>query len=159
MDELKFEDLASLDMIQHDELIEQRAQRLFEEAAGVPWPGVAQCISCKIWKDLDSLNKAPGKDNWFCKDCKRARTTVYLREINTGWTDEEYEKAFIEQDGCCAICGTHHTEMKKGMAADHCHETGRKRKLLCVRCNVGLGYFKDNPEYLKKAVQYLEENR
>ncbi len=33
-------------------------------------------------------------------------------------------------------------------SADHCHTTNKPRGLLCVRCNAGLGYFKDNSEHL-----------
>jgi len=44
------------------------------------------------------------------------------------------------------------------MHVDHDHKTGKIRGLLCKRCNVGMGYFKDDPSILKKAVRYLEEN-
>jgi hypothetical protein len=29
--------------------------------------------------------------------------------------------------------------------------------LLCNRCNAGLGYFRDNPEYLQSAIDYLNK--
>jgi hypothetical protein len=38
---------------------------------------------------------------------------------------------------------------------DHGHETGEVRGLLCSNCNLGLGYFKDNPKYLEGAIKYL----
>jgi len=54
----------------------------------------------------------------------------------------------------CAIC--HIVLTRKTMAADHCHETGKLRGVLCMVCNSGLGMFQDNPTLLRQAVIYLE---
>jgi hypothetical protein len=42
------------------------------------------------------------------------------------------------------------------LAVDHCHAGGHIRGLLCRQCNVGLGNFQDNIQYLKNAIKYLE---
>lgn len=106
-----------------------------------------------------------------CKVCVRARTAAYrkargqlhveyMRRIDLrrkyGITLEQYNKMFAAQNGCCAICGTHQVEFKKAFAVDHDHATGVVRSLLCVNCNVGVGCFRDNPEILKAAIDYLE---
>lgn len=66
----------------------------------------------------------------------------------------QYQQMFEEQGGECFICGS--TE-DRNLAVDHCHKTGAVRRLLCQKCNQGLGLFNDDPDMLKKAAWYLEE--
>ena len=54
----------------------------------------------------------------------------------------------------CAICGERPDG--RGLAQDHCHATERERDLLCQRCNVGLGQFRDRPDLLRRAADYLQ---
>lgn len=74
-----------------------------------------------------------------------------------GITLEDYDQMFADQNGCCDICGVHQSEVKTRFAVDHNHKTGEVRGLLCGCCNKGLGQFKDNTEYLAKAITYLKE--
>lgn len=69
---------------------------------------------------------------------------------------EEYLKMYAECSGKCTICKVLEEDMGHRMCVDHCHETGKVRGLLCKRCNAGLGQFKDNPELLIKAAEYLK---
>lgn len=64
------------------------------------------------------------------------------------------------QDGRCDICKKPFDQESRTMRAhvDHCHETGKIRSLLCMTCNTGLGSFKDEPELLKAAVEYLQRH-
>lgn len=66
-------------------------------------------------------------------------------------TTEEYDKMLAEQDYRCAICKGS-LEMDR---IDHCHKTGKVRGILCNDCNLGLGLFRDNKDYLKSAIEYL----
>jgi hypothetical protein len=61
------------------------------------------------------------------------------------------------QDYKCAICGVLDVVApgNGALAVDHCHETGRVRGLLCSICNTSLGGFRDDPELLQRAVNYL----
>jgi hypothetical protein len=59
-----------------------------------------------------------------------------------------------QQGGVCAICGDP-PEGGKAFHIDHHHVTGEIRGLLCVRCNNGLGQFKEDPDVLKKAATYV----
>ncbi len=40
-------------------------------------------------------------------------------------------------------------------ALDHDHATGAFRGWLCIPCNAGLGFFKDNPDLVAAAERYL----
>lgn len=68
-----------------------------------------------------------------------------------GLTRAEYERLTQESAGKCAIC-----QRTSKLAIDHDHETGAVRGMLCVRCNHGLGNFRDAPELLIAAVSYLK---
>lgn len=60
------------------------------------------------------------------------------------------------QQGRCAIC----QRLFDGTPClDHCHVSGKARGLLCDHCNRGLGYFRDRPEVLLKAAEYLGGGR
>lgn len=75
---------------------------------------------------------------------------------------QDYNAMYENQGGLCAICRCqetrvdHRTETTSRMAVDHDHKTGRLRDLLCHACNTALGGFKDDPDLLRKAVDYLE---
>ncbi len=73
-----------------------------------------------------------------------------------GMTLQQYNEMFAAQNGCCAICGKHQTEFVKGLAVDHDHATGAVRALLCVNCNLGVGYFKESVDLLGQAIAYVE---
>jgi hypothetical protein len=77
------------------------------------------------------------------------------RMYKYGLLPGDYDQWYEAQDGCCVICGTHQDDLREPLHIDHCHKTDEVRGLLCRTCNVGLGYFKDNPERLDAAREYL----
>jgi hypothetical protein len=72
-------------------------------------------------------------------------------------TKEQYDEMFMKQNGCCAICGIHHTSLTKKLYVDHDHDTKELRGLLCNKCNLGLGLFRDDVSLLQKATDYLSK--
>lgn len=70
-----------------------------------------------------------------------------------GITLKQYDMMFDDQNGVCWICGK--PPIGQPLSVDHCHKTGVVRGLLCHTCNRGLGYYKDNPDWLERAAQYL----
>lgn len=115
-----------------------------------------KCRLCGIEKPLSEFYKRSDSGHYRseCKDC--IKTLSRFRQ--TGWTPEAYEKAFIEQDGKCAICGcTLNSSRYTQFAGDHDHKTGKLRGLLCTNCNTALGLMKDSPIRLMNAVDYLNK--
>jgi hypothetical protein len=55
----------------------------------------------------------------------------------------------------CFICGRERKEGGKSLSVDHDHVTGKARGILCLRCNRGLAWFSDNPDWLARAADYL----
>lgn len=68
-----------------------------------------------------------------------------------GITLATFNEMGAAQNWCCAICG-HATHE---LVLDHDHKDGRRRKLLCQSCNLGLGKFNDDPTRLEAAAVYL----
>jgi len=69
-----------------------------------------------------------------------------------GITVAEYDALLEKQGGVCAICRKH---SKRRLCVDHCHRTGTVRGLLCHRCNLGLGYLKEDQASLVATLAYL----
>jgi hypothetical protein len=80
-----------------------------------------------------------------------------LRDIKRkyGLEREDYERMMFAQGNRCAICGVQQDRLKRSLAVDHCHNTGKVRGLLCGNCNSGIGKLADNPAMLIKAAAYL----
>lgn len=75
-------------------------------------------------------------------------------ENGTPFIYSDYLEHFELQGGLCLIC--HRAQPGKALAVDHCHSSMRFRGLLCGQCNQGLGYFRDDPEALLRARDYLK---
>jgi hypothetical protein len=100
----------------------------------------------------DEINK---KCKEYSKLHKTKRKDQHIKYAY-GITSEEYDQIFLEQDGKCKICGIHQNELKRNLAVDHNHMTGKVRGLLCTKCNTVLGLVNDDPVLLIKAEEYLE---
>jgi hypothetical protein len=102
-----------------------------------------QCAATRKWRA-----ESPDKNALSSRKAK-------LKQ-NYGISLDQFADMLAAQDHACAICGT---KEPKGRGCtfhvDHCHTTGVVRGLLCHHCNVGLGNFRDDPERLTAALQYL----
>ena len=74
-----------------------------------------------------------------------------------GMTPEDYDTLFKNQEGKCKICSSASPGGKyKFFHVDHCHTTGKVRGLLCSRCNLAIGNFKDDVKLLESSITYLQ---
>lgn len=91
---------------------------------------------------------------------KREKINARKRAGGAGLSPEDISDLLAKQDGRCAICQTTEPENyrgSKGWNVDHCHATGKVRFILCNSCNRGLAAFHDNPSWLKRASELLED--
>lgn len=90
-------------------------------------------------------------------EANKSEKKKYAREWRLkklyGMTWADYEKMFNDQGGVCKICGEPSVDGRR-LAIDHCHETGVVRGLLCSHCNRGLGFYKNDPDLIMKALTY-----
>ena len=56
----------------------------------------------------------------------------------------------------CELCQSY---VGSKIELDHCHETGVFRAWLCRHCNTICGNARDNPDYLRKILAYLEKHQ
>lgn len=107
-----------------------------------------ESASAGFYKDQDKRRRY--QNEWDAANRHRNRITLIVRKY--GVTRDEAEE--LEKVTNCQICGDSF-ETKKQRHVDHCHTTGKVRGVLCSRCNTGLGLFKDSPDRLRKAIEYL----
>jgi DNA-directed RNA polymerase subunit RPC12/RpoP len=70
-----------------------------------------------------------------------------------GLSKEDIKNILEDQEYKCSICDK---DLGDDVNVDHCHLYNEVRAILCTHCNLGLGHFKDNPEALRRAADYLE---
>jgi hypothetical protein len=119
------------------------------------------CKTCLETKPITEFFKHPASKfgrRKTCKSCSYNKIDARAKRLKMhyGITLQEYNEMFNRQNGCCAICKTHQSDLTVSLAVDHCHGTKKVRGLLCYNCNSGLGRFKDNISFLQEAINYLE---
>lgn len=74
------------------------------------------------------------------------------RFLRYGLSEKQFQEILNNQKKLCKIC---HKPLTK-YCLDHNHETNKIRGILCHNCNLGLGLFKDNINFLNNAIIYLK---
>ncbi|WP_369333683.1 endonuclease domain-containing protein [Modestobacter altitudinis] len=105
----------------------------------------------------ENYSRNSGQSSGFgstCLACKRrSQNETYWRR-RYGMSRSQVDQLRRAQSDRCAICGDQSPEH-----LDHDHGSGKIRSLLCQRCNFGLGLYRDDPELLRAAADYVEEHR
>lgn len=124
------------------------------------------CPSCREIKDNSLFYRHKARSTGYNSRCKKC----HIKKVQGSYTKEEikvknkknnlkkkynltlevYEQMKIDQDYCCFICSE-----RVELVVDHNHTTGEVRKLLCRNCNSGISMFRENPEFLQRAKEYV----
>lgn len=105
---------------------------------------------------------APDGLTAYCKPCHTEKgrqskernhgsTRDYHLMRRYGLTSADVDRMVEEQGGVCAIC-----QEREAKHVDHDHLSGTVRGVLCFCCNQGLGNFRDRPDVMRAAIDYLE---
>lgn len=121
----------------------------------------------RAWEAANPERTAESKRKWAQSEQGREASRSYYmanreaflaanRERRSGFTPDFFASTLEGQDYCCAICGDDlRSKANHHIHADHCHDSGKPRGILCNGCNAGIGFFKDDPERLRAAINYL----
>jgi hypothetical protein len=139
-----------------------RVQRRPSEGLVIP-DGHKWCADCNRVLPFEAFVKTVASTTGYgsyCKPCHNARgrlakekvggSRTYYLTRRYGITAAEADYLLRAQGGVCAIC-----EAAPAVHVDHDHATGAVRALLCFNCNGGLGQFKDDPDVLRAAAEYV----
>ena len=139
------------------------------------------CTKCNKEKPLDEFpyRGANRKDlRAWCKSCKNKEACNYRARVKKqdpeqyfktnfkhnikskyGLTVEQWQQIFDKQQGCCAVCGIHQSELSHRLCVEHIHQTGKVRQLTCKTCNHLIDIYETDFYGLNDdIVDYLERN-
>lgn len=125
--------------------------------------GRKRCYDCFEWKKENCFNiRSNERDGLarICKDCRAIQRISSQYNVSVEWV----RRQLADLDGRCPIC----TDNVDVWCVDHdhacCPESKKScgrcvRGLVCGRCNVGIAMFRDRPEVLEVAAQFLRTKR
>ena len=126
----------------------------------------SQAVLRKAYRDKHKEEAAVSRKKYTATP--KGRAAVILASSaraakNGGYTPISMSTAelvayLIEHNGVCAIpgCDNHEASGAYRLHAEHDHETGEFRGLVCNQCNVAMGQTGDSPERLRALANFLE---
>lgn len=130
------------------------------------------CKRCRQDKPLDQYSTQRGMKDGLRSNCRPCNSDLYKEYCSRnpekvrdsyyrksyGISLEEYREMLEAQGHVCAICGCPESAGRKSLAVDHNPVTGNIRKILCHKCNAGLGHFDDSATRLEQAARYIMDH-
>lgn len=109
------------------------------------------------WREQENAEKRAA----YAENSDYRREAAYYHDFGIKWKDRE--ALIIAQDYRCAICQDQNFDTTPGLPWWHTDHDPKKKKgepgfirgMLCIRCNTGLGKFKENAAVLLRASQYV----
>lgn len=115
--------------------------------------GFKHCPKCRETTPVTDFARASrqsgGRASW-CGRCKYGLDNEARLLKTYGISTADRDRLVQAQGGLCAICGT-----EPAVHVDHDHASGEVRGVLCFRCNVGIGHFRDDPDVVMRALHHL----
>jgi len=122
-----------------------------------------RCYKCKRCLEQDNFSrckKSKSGLSYLCKECDAIKRANNRGGLSLG-VPGDYDRLFLEQYGCCAICQTEtpggKDPRRKRFCIDHDHQTGYVRGLLCIDCNRAIGLLGDNITTIFNAYNYIKK--
>lgn len=128
-----------------------------------------RCSVCKQVKKSESFHRKRYSESGLNSRCRECEKIAKKRQWDNGGQEKatakrygvstDYLRGLREgQRALCAICEEPlNLKRHRERHVDHDHRTGKIRGLLCRGCNTGLGQFREKPDVLWKALQYLRK--
>ena len=123
---------------------------------------VRRCVDCAA-EGVATQRKAPHpgpRCSTHHRQVRRERSDrAWAKRIEAtyGITADEYWAIYEAQGGRCYICQRATGKVRR-LAVDHDHDTGEVRGILDKTCNrYTLGHARDDIEFFKRCIAYLEE--
>ena len=111
----------------------------------------------RILKNLGIERRPTGRHGGKSRFPSTEADRLAMLKSTYGLVSDDIVAMWEKQGGRCPICKRAIArQYGAGNHVDHCHTTGNIRGLLCSRCNVGLGMFKDDVDMLRRAARYIE---
>ena len=120
------------------------------------------CKSCGEFKSPDQFPLYAHKACYggyqaynHCFDCEKERKLKNHLKRTYNLELSDYNRMVVEQNNRCHLCGEEPSDVFGRLVVDHCHKTGKVRKLLCRSCNIHLSKIEACPDYFERVKQYL----
>ena len=123
-------------------------QELFNDIQSIDRSkGIKICIKCNKEKSIESFARffQARQTERVCVSCRNKHNKIV----------SELKKIYKKPDKGfkCPIC------LKKAIPnLDHDHKTETFKGWICNKCNSALGFFEDDINYVRRAVNYLEKS-
>lgn len=122
----------------------------------------ATCGHMKIASNFPRNKRTATGYHCYCKECHNSRNRAFIKNRYGGTRHyhlrgrygvgaEEVAQLVIAQGGLCAVC-----QKRPATQVDHDHKTGDVRGVVCLLCNAAMGAFGDDPQRIRRAIDYLE---
>jgi hypothetical protein len=116
-----------------------------EHSLSVDSDGVTTCSVCGPLRYVPAYGR-----------CPLSQRAYVLRE-KYGLTLADYDNRLIALGNRCSMCSR--PPGSAGLLVDHCHAEGHPRDLVCMSCNVLLGYVEGDLDRVRLALRYVDRYR